>query len=92
VFHQRTNGILARELGDEILVLDTETDQVHQLNATAGLVWRHCAEPSETLAIAVALTEQFDVTLEVAIDDVESTLRQLQQLHLVVEEPVDQNA
>ena len=38
----RQDGLVVRELEDEVLVYDLERNQAHCLNQTAGLVWKHC--------------------------------------------------
>jgi hypothetical protein len=38
----RQNGLVVRELDDEVLVYDLERNEAHCLNQTAGLVWKHC--------------------------------------------------
>lgn len=38
----RKEGLVVRELPDEVLVYDLERDKAHCLNQTAALVWKHC--------------------------------------------------
>lgn len=38
----RDEGLLARDLGDEVVVYDLESHHSHWLNRTAALVWRAC--------------------------------------------------
>ncbi len=38
----RTEKLIIKELSDETLVYDLETDQAHCLNQTAALVWKNC--------------------------------------------------
>lgn len=40
--HARKEGLVVRELPDEVLVYDLERDKAHCLNQTAALVWKHC--------------------------------------------------
>jgi hypothetical protein len=35
---------MEREVDGEIILLDTESNLVHQLNKTASLIWRKCQE------------------------------------------------
>lgn len=37
----RTQGLVVRELADEIVIYDTERDKAHCLNPTAAFVWKH---------------------------------------------------
>ncbi len=61
-------GLLFREVGDELLVLDTESDQVHQLNSAATTIW---------------LASEFDVGEDAAKRDVDETLERLRTIGLV---------
>jgi len=51
--------------------------QIHQLNATAALVWRRLNEGKELEAVAVELTERFEIDLPTARADVGRTLETL---------------
>jgi len=39
---RRTEGLVVKELEDEVLVYDLERHRAHCLNAPAGVVFRHC--------------------------------------------------
>jgi hypothetical protein len=81
---RRTAGVLARSVGSEVLLLDTEADRIHQLNQTASLIWLRCDESGSAEEIARLLVERFEVDWDVAMEDVLSTLRLLSELNLVV--------
>ena len=38
----RNEGLVIKELPDELLIYDTETDRAHCLNETAAFVWLRC--------------------------------------------------
>ncbi len=38
----RTDQLIVKEVDDEVLVYDLNTDQAHCLNKTAAMVWRNC--------------------------------------------------
>ena len=38
----RVAGLVIKELADEVLVYDLDTDKAHCLNHTAALVWKNC--------------------------------------------------
>ena len=83
---QKTEGtVISREIDDELLVLDTESDRIHQLNRTASIIWRLCDASTSTDTIVSTLTEAFDVPRETAERDVAQTLQQLQDLKLIVD-------
>jgi len=77
------SGLLVREVDGEILVLDPERDQVHQLNATAGLIWRHYQSGAEIDEIARRLLTEFDVDEDRALNDVREALENFRRLELI---------
>jgi Coenzyme PQQ synthesis protein D (PqqD) len=82
---QHPPSLMVRDVDGEILLLDTATDQVHQLNATASLIWRMHHEGAGPAHIAEALTHAFEVDLASAQADVSETLRNLGGLGLLSE-------
>lgn len=50
--HARSEGIVVRELPDEILVYDLERHKAICLNRTAALVWKHCDGRTSVAAIS----------------------------------------
>ena len=81
---KRVDALLIREVGDEVVVLDVEADKVHQLNGTASSIWRMCEQAESSEAMAKILAEQYDVSPDVALKDVNETLEKLQALKLLV--------
>jgi len=76
---------MVREVDGELIVLDVETDKVHQLNASASFIWRLCEEGQPPEAMAQRLAERFDVAEDVAFQDTRDIIGQLRALGLVVE-------
>jgi Coenzyme PQQ synthesis protein D (PqqD) len=85
VFRRRPDGIMARQVVDDILLLDAVSGQIHQLNRTAAFIWRKCEEASSAEGIAELLEAEFDVGHDRAVKDVLDALNRLQRLNLVVE-------
>jgi len=67
----------------EIVVLDKVAGLIHQLNSTAGAIWKACDGKATSDNIAVQIAEQYDIDIESAKADVETTLQQLEQQKLV---------
>lgn len=84
----KNSKILAREVGDEVVVLDTDSDRIHQLNTTASIIWRMHVKGADEEEIARALVLEFDVEYASAKKDVRETLMKFQDLGL---ESVDDN-
>jgi predicted transcriptional regulator len=80
----RPEGVIARESGDELLVLDTHADRIHQLNATARVIWAHLEAGSGDDEIAESLASEFEVTIEQARVDVAAALSHLRELGLML--------
>jgi hypothetical protein len=80
----RVDGLVIRQLNDETLVYDRETDAAHCLNQTAALVWKQCDGKTNAEDIASHLQEQLSETVDV--DLVWLAIKQLQSFHLIEDE------
>lgn len=80
---RRRDGLLVREVGGEVLVLDAEADRVHQLNASASLIWRLHEVGVDAAEIASALAIEFDLDKHTAYTDVKVALEQFRALKLI---------
>jgi coenzyme PQQ synthesis protein D (PqqD) len=86
MLRRRREGILAREVVDDMLLLDTESGEIHQLNETASFIWRNCEEALSIEGLAAVLASAFDVSHDVATRDVAEALRRMRALNLLVEQ------
>lgn len=77
--------MIVREVDGELLVLDTASNHIHQLNRTATVVWRMRRDGADPPAIAAALAADFAVDESQALADVQQTLQQLASLKLLCE-------
>jgi len=57
----RTDGLLVRDIGDEVIVYELESHRGHCLNRTAALVWRVCDGRKSIAAIARRLGRELGV-------------------------------
>ena len=65
VFPQaREDGVVVRELPDEVLVYDLERHKAHCLNSTAAAVWRHCDGQTAPDEIAARLAREAGVPVD----------------------------
>ena len=77
---------LAVENSDgELIVLDKDAGKVHQLNQSAALVWHGLSEGLAIDDIAARIADAFDVGLDNAVSDVQTTITQLRELGLLVD-------
>ena len=80
------NPILAwREIGGETLIISPEDSRVHELNATASLVWKYADGTKTPDEIAAQLAAEFEVELEAARADVAELIAALGEKHLLIE-------
>jgi hypothetical protein len=63
----RAEGLLVRELSDEVLVYDLESHRAMCLNRTAALVWKLCDGRLTIEAIACAVAGELKQTVSVEV-------------------------
>lgn len=77
--------INTRPFDGTLLLIDVDNAVLHELNEVGTRVWEMCDGTKSVEAIALALTEEFDVTAEQATKDVESFLSLLYQRGALVQ-------
>jgi hypothetical protein len=77
----RSEGLIVRDLDDEVLVYDLERHKAHCLNKTAALIWRHCDGRTGVPRIKQILEN--DEGPSVHEDIVWFGLRELERTHLL---------
>jgi hypothetical protein len=78
------SDLVLQKVGDEALVLDLKTDQIHQFNATAAWILERINGSETTESLVKQFAKNFSVNRETALDDVNNlvcTLRKLSLLH-----------
>jgi hypothetical protein len=70
----RTNGLIAEDIWDEVVVYDQSSDRIHRLNASAALVWRHADGSRTTSDLAALLAERLglpadEALVQIALED-----------------------
>jgi hypothetical protein len=83
---KRLSTLLVREVDPEILLLDVEADQIHQLNQTASFIWRRCEEVGSPEEMAALVAAEFNVAQDAVLKDVIEMLNKLRALNLVVQD------
>ena len=82
---RRTSGLMVREVEGEVLILDTESDQVHQLNSTASYIWNRCDGATSAEEIAKGLANEFEAGDDKHLQDVLDTVETLKGRKLLEE-------
>jgi hypothetical protein len=75
-------SVVAREVGEEMVLLDLNTGVYFSLNAVGTVVWQALERGATPAEACLALTDGYDVSLETARADVTAFLRQLVQAGL----------
>ena len=86
---KRRENVIARTVGEETVILDPSGGQVHQLNASASVIWHACDGRATPDAIARRLAERFGRRPEEVLPDVTETLAALDRLGLLERAPED---
>ena len=81
---KRRDGLILRKVQQDLLLLDTEFNQIHQLNETASFIWENWEQVPDPIGIARLLTQKFDVDEQVVLNDVSAIVGRLQELNLLV--------
>jgi hypothetical protein len=74
---------MEREVDGEIILLDTESNLVHQLNKTASVIWRKYQDGASPGEIAEALAKDFDVEEYKVQEDVKRAIDRFRALELI---------
>ena len=75
--------LCAEAVEDDLLILDKRNQKIHQLNATARVIWANLGDGKGPKEIVQNVVEIFDISYEVAADDVRQVLQQLCDLDLL---------
>ena len=81
---KQREGITSQMVGDEMLILDLQGNNITQLNQTATLIWQNCDGFKSKHDLADMIVSNFDVDYETAMTDVSETIEKLCNLNLVL--------
>ena len=73
-----------REIGGSIVIISPADSMVHELNSTAGFIWKHADGERGASEIASLLAAEFDVPAESALLDTLELLAVLEEKRLVM--------
>lgn len=75
--------ILFRRIEDEGILYQVQENRIHSLNSTALLIWELCDGEHSSEEIAARIVSVYKVEPEKALEDVATTLKQLEELGLL---------
>jgi hypothetical protein len=81
-YKQREN-LTVQTVDDEILILDLESNQIHQLNTSASFIWSLCDGEVSMEQLAEIYAEHYEVEAETAKADVQQVTDQLCEMGLL---------
>lgn len=79
----QNDNLVAQNVDGELLILDNNCNKIHQLNASAAIIWEECDSTKTVLDIIEKLTSMYDVSNEQAENDVLQIVNQLQIDNLI---------
>ncbi len=79
----KNQHVIARKIDNEILLLNEENSEIHQLNQTATLIWEFCNGENTIDDIIEALAGTYNVESTKLSDDVDSIINSLKDLGLL---------
>jgi hypothetical protein len=85
----RSDGLIIRDLEDEVLVYDLERHKAHCLNKTAALIWKHCDGRTKVPRIKQMLEKGEGAPVHE--DIVWFGLRELERAHLLQDPIMDRS-
>ena len=79
----RSEDLEAREVEDELVLLDLRTQTYLSLNPTGAQLWPLMVEGTDRAALVAALCERHDIAVAVAERDVDALVAQLREANLL---------
>jgi len=77
------SDLTIEEIDGDLVVLDSNGEQIHQFNAPARIIWARLASGDTQTQIADTLIRKFNATREVIEADVEKMISQFDKLGLL---------
>lgn len=81
---ERNPSLAWREIDGEIVIISPEDSQVHELNETASLIWKHADGAHGIEEITARVSAVYDVPPEAARKDVAELIAQLDEKRLLI--------
>jgi hypothetical protein len=80
---RRCPGLSVRDIEGEVVIVDRETQRIHQLNSTASFVWNRLTGDCDVVRLARELSHRFDVEESAALADVQRLIAEFRALRLL---------
>jgi len=83
VYRKRSNALIHRSIGDECILLNTASGEVHKLNPAATCIWQKMADDTDIDSIASILLSDFEIDTDRSIADAKEFVKELTTLGLL---------
>ena len=80
-------SIAFQRLGDELVVVNLESDTIYTLNETAAIVWEMLQNGSDVDDIRARLSTDYDVAHETVHQELMQALTKLRDFGLLISQP-----
>ena len=81
---RKNSELSSQAIGDEVIVLDKQQNQLHQLNRVASYIWQRLDAPFSSDDIVRALVTDFDIDESTAQQDVQHMIKEFLHCGLLV--------
>lgn len=81
--YSKNPEVETEDVDGELIVLNAAAGQVHKLNPTAAFIFELCDGQHTDADIAAIISEEADISLELASKDVQQTLASLKELGVI---------
>ncbi len=83
MFPRQVSHVSVKEIDGQTMVLDRSHNKLHELNATAGYIWRCCDGKTTVAEIVSATAREFDADPGAVERDVADILGKLTEMRLI---------
>jgi hypothetical protein len=70
-------NILSKRLGEELILINLETDRIYSLNLTGAKAWEIIEDTKDLDLVKIGLLDQFDVTPELLDEELDRIINAL---------------
>lgn len=82
---KRSDTVLTAELGESVLMMNSDTASYHDINGTGARIWELLAEPRTEAELVSALVSRFDVSRETCASEVATFIGMLRKRQLILD-------
>lgn len=79
-------NLSTQQIDGELVILDKDNGQIHQLNSVAGFIWQQIEAGLGVDVIVKKLTQSYKVDAASAKTDLDKVLQQFKDLKLLINE------